>query len=98
MSSFVLSPLARADLEAIWNYSTDRWGVDQAERYLRIIEDACRQLATKPGVVRDDIRPGYRRVRAGSHLIFYRDVDGIADIARILHGSMDVGRHLSPEE
>jgi plasmid stabilization system protein ParE len=38
----------------------------------------------------DEIRPGYRKFPQGSHLIFYRNgSDGVIEIIRILHGSMD---------
>ena len=30
---FVLTPRARADLDEIWDYTADRWGLDQAETY-----------------------------------------------------------------
>lgn len=30
MSRYVLSPAARADLEQIWDYSSERWDDDQA--------------------------------------------------------------------
>jgi hypothetical protein len=34
---FVLSPRAQADLDDIWDYTADRWGLDQAETYTRDI-------------------------------------------------------------
>ena len=42
----------------------------------------------------DDVRTGYRKYPAGSHLLFYRlTPDGI-DIVRILLQRMDFERHL----
>ncbi len=38
MSRHVLSPAAQLDLEQIWDYTCDRWGDDQAEKYVREIE------------------------------------------------------------
>jgi toxin ParE1/3/4 len=32
MSQVILSPQAKADLSAIWDYSLAEWGVDQAEK------------------------------------------------------------------
>ncbi len=60
---FVPSPRARADLGAIWDYTAERWGQEQAERYVRQIQAALEALADNPGLGRDagDIRPGYRR-------------------------------------
>ncbi|MEJ0045705.1 MAG: type II toxin-antitoxin system RelE/ParE family toxin [Rhodospirillales bacterium] len=31
----VVSPRARGDLEDIWDYTVERWGLDQAEFYFR---------------------------------------------------------------
>jgi plasmid stabilization system protein ParE len=54
-----------------------------------------RSLAQFPTLGRscDDIRPGYRKYAEGAHVIFYREVDGGIEIARILHGRMDLDRH-----
>jgi toxin ParE1/3/4 len=41
MTGYVLSPAAGADLEQIWDYTAERWGQEQAERYVRAIRDAC---------------------------------------------------------
>jgi len=32
---FVLTPRAQADLDDIWDYTADRWGLDQADTYTR---------------------------------------------------------------
>jgi len=43
----------------------------------------------------DEIRPGYRKLAAGSHMLFYRvSVEGVIDVVRVLHQRMDVDRHL----
>ena len=99
MTRTILSPLARADLDQIWDHISRRWGDDQAETYLRMIQAAIGTLAANPKLGRpyDEVRPGYRRHRAGSHLILYREMDGAIDIVRVLHEKMDIGLHLPPE-
>ena len=96
MTRFVLSPRARTDLGAIWDFTADRWGLDQAERYIRAIEVSIAITVANPtaGTASDDIRVGYRRIRSGSHFIFYRIVDDVIDVGRVLHSRMDPGRHL----
>ena len=97
MSRYLLSPAAQADLEQIWNYTRDRWGVDQAEEYLRELQRAIERAAANPRIGRacDEIRPGYRKLAAGSHVLFYRmNAEGIIDVVRVLHERMDVDRHL----
>ena len=88
---FVLSPLAQADLDDIWDYTAARWDIAQAERYLRLIGDAVSAAAERPNAGRacDDVRPGYFKVRAQSHVVFYRLSGADIDVVRILHGRMD---------
>ncbi|MEY8013771.1 type II toxin-antitoxin system RelE/ParE family toxin [Mycobacterium servetii] len=93
---YLLSPAAQADLEQIWDYTYDRWGVDQAEDYLRELQHAINRIAANPRIGRacDEIRPGYRKLAAGSHTLFYRVTAGnVIDVVRILHQRMDVDRH-----
>lgn len=94
---YLLSPAAQADLEQIWDYTHDRWGVDQAEDYLRELQRAINRIAANPWIGRacDEIRPGYRKLAAGSHTLFYRvTAEDVIDVVRILHQRMDVDRHL----
>jgi len=95
MKALGFSPAAVADLERIWDYSADRWGPDQADRYTDEIRDACLALAGErargQGV---DLRPGYLKYRTGSHVIYYRDRGEWLDVIRVLHGRMDVERNL----
>ncbi|WP_020174444.1 type II toxin-antitoxin system RelE/ParE family toxin [Methyloferula stellata] len=96
MSSVKLSPRAQSDIEDIWDYTVSHWGIDQAEVYLRQIQAAIKIVANNPscGKSCDDVRAGYQKFPAGSHLLFYRTTrDGI-DIVRILHQRMDFERHL----
>jgi toxin ParE1/3/4 len=97
VSRYLLSPAAQADLEQIWGYTHDRWGVDQAEEYLRELQRAIERAAANQRIDRacDEIRPGYRKLPAGSHLLFYRvNAEGVIDVVRVLHQRMDVDRHL----
>ena len=96
MTRYILSPLARADLDDIWEHTARRWDDDQAETYLRMIRAAIDNLAANPKLGRplDEVRAGYRRHRAGSHVILYREVTDAVDIVRVLHERMDLGSHL----
>jgi toxin ParE1/3/4 len=97
VSRYLLSPAAQADLNQIWEYTSYNWGVDQAEKYLRELQRAIERAAANPQIGRacDEIRPGYRKLAAGSHVPFYRlSVEGVIDVVRVLHQRMDVDRHL----
>lgn len=96
-SRYLLSPAAQADLEQIWDYACDRWGADQAERYLRELQHGIERAAVNPRIGRacDEVRPGYRKLPAGSHVLFYRvTADEVVDVVRVLHRRMDIDRHL----
>ncbi len=96
MAGYALSPAARADIEGIWDYTLRHWGEAQAERYTWNIRDACEALGngTLSGRSAEDIRAGYRKAAVGSHVMFYRMREDVVEIVRILHRSMDVGRHI----
>jgi toxin ParE1/3/4 len=97
VSRYLLSPAAQADLEQIWDYTHQRWGIDQAEEYVREFQRAIERAAANTQIGRgcDEIRPGYRKLAAGSHTLFYRvTAHGVIDIVRVLHQRMDVDRHL----
>jgi toxin ParE1/3/4 len=93
----VLSPAARADLEQIWEYSSERWDDDQVEDYLREIQRAIERVVSHPTIGRacDDVRPGDRQHAVGSHTLYYRiGSDDVIDVIRVLHQRMDADRHL----
>jgi toxin ParE1/3/4 len=94
--SYLLTPRAQADIENIWSYTVARWSVDQAERYLDELADVMPLVCENPERGRncDDIRRGYRRHAAGSHVLFYRTTKRGVEIVRILHQQMDFPRHL----
>ena len=96
MSQLRLTPKARADLDAIWDYTVKHWGVEQAEAYLLSLGETMKLLANQPGLGRniDDIREGCSKFPAASHIFVYRSQPGITEIVRILHKSMDVENHL----
>jgi toxin ParE1/3/4 len=97
VSRYLLAPAAVLDLEQIWDYTADRWDIDQADTYLAEIRRAIERAAANPRIGRacDEIRLGYRKLPAGSHLVFYRVLaDGVIDVIRVLHQRMDIDRHL----
>ena len=97
MSGFTLSPRAQADIEEIWDFTAGRFGLDQAEAYVRGIERAISTVAADPrrGRACDDVRAGYHKFLVGSHVLFFRLTGDGIDVVRILHGRMDFGAHLN---
>jgi len=92
----LLRPLARADLETIWDYTEARWGTAQAILYLRDLWRHIEAATAQPQVGRDcsDVRAGYRKLLSGSHVVCYRPIDGGIEVVRVLHGRMNFGQHV----
>lgn len=98
MSTFTLTNRAFSDLKDIGRYTLQQWGREQRNLYLKMLDATFRQLAANPHKGKDcsDIRNGYRKFNAGSHVIFYRQMSGdTIEIVRVLHGRMDCETRLS---
>ena len=95
MKPLTFSPAAISDLNGIWDYSAEQWGLDQADLYIDELRDACHALACGHKHGRPvDLRSGYLRILAGAHVIYYQDRDDRISVIRILHSRMDVDRNL----
>ncbi|MDT8317193.1 MAG: type II toxin-antitoxin system RelE/ParE family toxin [bacterium] len=98
MPSFIITNMAKADLKDIGRYTQEHWGRDQRDQYLTMIDVYFHQLAANPlkGKNCNEIREGYRKLNAGSHVIFYRQtLADTIEIVRVLHGRMDIETRLA---
>jgi toxin ParE1/3/4 len=89
--------MAKADLKEIARFTQNRWGREQRNLYLQMLDVSFQQLAANPLKGKDcnDIRIGYRKLNAGSHVIFYRQIlTDTIEIVRVLHGHMDIETRL----
>ena len=91
-----LTKSAERDLFDIWDYTVTTWGAQQAERYLRTLEERFEALAKNPdiGQARNEILPGYRSYHEARHVIFYRFETEMLVIARVLNERMDMVERL----
>ncbi|MBK6907436.1 MAG: type II toxin-antitoxin system RelE/ParE family toxin [Rhodocyclaceae bacterium] len=99
MAEFRLTPAALRDLEEIWLYTKQQWGIAQAALYLDALNRAFEAMAQAPLSVPacENIRPGYRRRQVEHHAVYYRVEDGavpMVTVVRVLHERMDASRHL----
>jgi toxin ParE1/3/4 len=87
---------ARSDLKRIWSYSFETWNEEQATKYLRGLNAKITILKRNPnlGRPRDGLRPGYRSLAVGRHVVYYTIGESVIRIVRVLHGRMDPGQHL----
>lgn len=93
MTRWQFSPKARRELAAIWHYTADRWGIDQAERYVQQIEhDLTAAAAGSPLLLPFG---DYLRISSGSHVCVLRhDPGGGLIVVRVLHQSQDIPERL----
>lgn len=96
MAEYRLTPAAEHDLESIWFYTRQQWGIAQANRYIEILIEIFNELANSPAMASrcDHIRAGYRRYCVERHIIYFRTADYGIVIIRILHDRMDASRHV----
>lgn len=93
MNRWKFSPKARQEMTAIWHYTADRWGTDQAERYIRQIEHDLSAAAAGSPLLRPFGQ--YLRISSGRHVCVLRhDEDGSLIVVRVLHQSQDIPSRL----
>lgn len=95
VKTYDLTAKAKTDLRNIWNYTEDRWGEQQADRYYRDIIKTIELLAAgkRQGRV-SFVRAGYLKYPVGRHLVYFTIENNRIKVVRVLHGNMDVDRHL----
>lgn len=93
---YTLRQLAESDLEQIWLYTLQEWGIKQADGYVLALISRFAWLSENPqiGKRRNDIMQGYYCFPEGSHVIFYTITSYGIDIIGIPHQRMDVVTHL----
>ena len=92
VTRYELSPSADADLEDIFDYTDQEFGMNQAIEYLNELERIFERLVENPelGRNRNEIKKGLRSFPKAEHIIFYRILSGHIRIVRVLHGNRDL--------
>lgn len=93
---FCQTPLARRDLAGIHDWTSTKFGRQQADRYVADIASVFMLVAENPGIAREagDVRKDLFKCVSSSQVIFLRFQKNTVTIVRILHGSMDFNRWL----
>lgn len=83
---YSLSEAADADLERLYEWGIDHYGVRAADEYYDGLIARFSQIADTPQLWQgvDHIRAGYRRSVYGAHSIYYRVEAGGVLIVRVL--------------
>jgi len=91
-----VTPKAESDLIGIWVYTCEEWGVDQADKFLDLLDEGMKQLINHPSLGIDYTRvfPGYRRLQVERHAVFYQVLEPEVIVVRVLHEDMDAPERL----
>lgn len=94
--TFRLTARAKAEVLDIYLYGMERFGPNQADRYLDALEHCFDTISVYPRIGRlaSALGAGVRRHEHGSHVILYREErDGVLILA-VVHGSSTHGLEL----
>lgn len=96
MNSYKLLPEAELDLEDIWLYTVQEWGVEQAMIYVDELNASFENLNehAKFSRLRTEFTPPVYICRCNHHLIVYLEYDDYIAVIRILHEKMDIDGRL----
>lgn len=86
------SQRAVEDLGNIWNYTAEKWSLEQADSYYNILISFCKEIAKNPflcGKKYNDVKVGLLGCKVKKHIIFYLVRNEDVLIIRILHERMD---------
>ena len=89
MKRYVVSPLARADLDGIWDYIAERSSAETATEFMWKFYQSFASIASSPAAgvaVPDLLAEGARKFPVGNYLVYYRPRRGRVEILRVLHG------------
>ncbi len=91
MIRYSIAPLARGDLDEIWDYIASD-NAAAANRLLDELHQMFLLLGTQPliGQTRQELRENLRSFSVGKYVIYYERVDRQIRVLRVLHGSRDV--------
>jgi toxin ParE1/3/4 len=93
---YQLSEIAGKDLEDIFDYTHQKFGLNQAILYVLSFDEVFTLISKNPklGINRNEIKNGLKSFVYKSRIIFYRIITNKIRIVRVLHGSRDLPRHL----
>lgn len=90
MTRVSFAPMALSDLREIERFTAERWGEQQAVRYIAALLQAAENAANGLSAARPmPHNPEIFRLRVQSHLLFFRRLrEGRIKLLRIRHASM----------
>lgn len=91
MAAVTFSPKSRQDLLDIGDYIAKDSPIN-ARRFVGKLMDQCKRIGLAPlgYVSREDLAPGLRMAALDRYVIFFRVLDGVVRVERVLHGSRNL--------
>lgn len=91
MAESIFSPSARQDLSDIFDYIARDKPI-AAAKWIEKIESRCELLASTPGFGESRLEYGaeIRSCSLGRYVIFFRPIEGGAEVVRIIAGDRDI--------
>src|SRR5882672_1231076 len=91
-----LSRQAERDIEGILQYTHETYGDAQRQTYAAALDHALATLTGNPGLGHSsaDLSNRHRAFTVEQHVIVYTVSAQRINVARILHGRMDLTRHI----
>jgi toxin ParE1/3/4 len=91
MKRVKIAASAQADLDEIWLFIAND-SPRAADRFHDLLHSKFVALAKQPlmGRARDELCAGLRSFPVGSYVIYYCDTPKLLEIARVLHGALDL--------
>lgn len=93
MAKVVFRQEAISDLANIWNYTSQEWSENQADKYYGTIKLACNEIEKTPTIGKSysEISENLLGFKTGKHIIFYCQIsEDEIEIISILHERMDL--------
>src|SRR4051812_49416434 len=93
MAKYFLTYKAVEDLSEIWEYTSEMWSENQADKYYELITSLFQKIVENPNLGKNynEIDTGILGLRVGKHIVFYRLAQSSdIEILRILHQRMDL--------
>jgi len=98
MSNYQFTNKAVEDLTDIWDYTSENWSEEQADKYYFEIINVCEEIAEnkRSGKYYSNLIENLKGVKVNKHIIFYREITNeLIEIERILHEKMDLKSKLT---
>ena len=88
MAKITFRPDAIDDLNAIWNYTYEKWSENQADKYYDQIKSDCGKIEKIPSIGKNysEVKVDLLGLNSGNHIFFYKlNSEDTIEIIRILH-------------